>query len=59
MVISSPVFTLPLVARGQTVPLAPDFPRGRTLLVTGGARRILELLVLTMERAETLDSLNL
>jgi light-independent protochlorophyllide reductase subunit N len=57
-VISSPGLQLPLVARGHLCRSPRDFlaagPYGY-----GGARRILELLVRTMERAETLDSLNL
>jgi light-independent protochlorophyllide reductase subunit N len=58
VVISSPGLQLPLVARGHLCRSPHDFleagPYGY-----GGARRILELLVRTMERAETLDSLNL
>ena len=58
LVISSPGLQLPLVARGHLCRSPRDFleagPYGY-----GGARRILELLVRTMERAETLDSLNL
>jgi light-independent protochlorophyllide reductase subunit N len=58
VVISSPALQLPLVARGHLCRSPQDFleagPYGY-----GGARRILELLVRTMERAETLDSLNL
>jgi light-independent protochlorophyllide reductase subunit N len=58
VVISSSGLHLPLVARGHLCRSPRDFleagPYGY-----GGARRILELLVLTMERAETLDSLNL
>jgi len=58
VVISSPGLQLPLVARGHLCRSPQDFleagPYGY-----GGARRILELLVRTMERAETLDSMNL
>jgi light-independent protochlorophyllide reductase subunit N len=58
VVISSPALQLPLVARGHLCRSPQDFleagPYGY-----GGARHILELLVRTMERAETLDSLNL
>ena len=58
VVISSPGLQLPLVARGHLCRSPQDFleagPYGY-----GGARRILELLVRTMERAETLDSINL
>jgi light-independent protochlorophyllide reductase subunit N len=58
VVISSPGLHLPLVARGHLCRSPRDFleagPYGY-----GGARRILELLVRTMERAEALDSLNL
>jgi light-independent protochlorophyllide reductase subunit N len=58
VVISSPGLQLPLVARGHLCRSPQDFleagPYGY-----GGARRILELLVRTMERAETLDALNL
>ncbi len=58
VVISNPVLHLPLVARGHLCRSPRDFleagPYGY-----GGARRILELLVRTMDRAETLDSLNL
>lgn len=58
VVISSPGLYAPLVARGHLCRSARD------LLDVGvhgyeGARRILELLVRTFERAETLDSINL
>jgi light-independent protochlorophyllide reductase subunit N len=58
VVISSPGLHLPLVARGHLCRSPRDF------IVAGlygytGSRRILELLVRTMERAENLDSLNL
>ncbi len=58
VVISSPGLYAPLVARGHLCRSAHD------LLDVGvhgyeGARRILELLVRTFERAETLDSINL
>jgi light-independent protochlorophyllide reductase subunit N len=58
VVISSPGLHLPLVARGHLCRSPRDFLEAG-LYGYGGARRILELLVLTMERAETLDSLNL
>jgi light-independent protochlorophyllide reductase subunit N len=58
VVISSPSLHLPLVARGHLCRSPRDFLEAG-LYGYGGARRILELLVLTMERAETLDSLNL
>jgi light-independent protochlorophyllide reductase subunit N len=58
VVISSPGLHLPLVARGHLCRSPRDF-LAAGLYGYGGARRILELLVLTMERAETLDSLNL
>jgi light-independent protochlorophyllide reductase subunit N len=58
LVISSPGLHLPLVARGHLCRSPRDFiqagPYGYE-----GARRILELLVHTLERAETLDSVNL
>jgi hypothetical protein len=58
VVISSPGLHLPLVARGHLCRSPHDFLEAG-LYGYGGARRILELLVRTMERAETLDSLNL
>ena len=58
VVISGPGLHLPLVARGHLCRSPRDFLEAG-LYGYGGARRILELLVLTMERAETLDSLNL
>jgi light-independent protochlorophyllide reductase subunit N len=58
MVISGPGLHLPLVARGHLCRSPRDFLEAG-LYGYGGARRILELLVRTMERAETLDSLNL
>jgi light-independent protochlorophyllide reductase subunit N len=58
VVISSPGVHLPLVARGHLCRSPRDFVQAG-LYGYGGARRILELLVHTMERAETLDSLNL
>jgi light-independent protochlorophyllide reductase subunit N len=58
VVISSPGLHLPLVARGHLCRSPRDFVQAG-LYGYGGARRILELLVHTMERAETLDSLNL
>jgi light-independent protochlorophyllide reductase subunit N len=58
MVITSPGLHLPLVARGHLCRSPRDFleagPYGYD-----GARRILELLVRTLERAATLDSLKL
>jgi light-independent protochlorophyllide reductase subunit N len=58
VVISSPGLHLPLVARGHLCRSPRDFLEAG-LYGYGGARRILELLVRTMERAEALDSLNL
>jgi light-independent protochlorophyllide reductase subunit N len=58
VVISSPGLHLPLVARGHLCRSPCDFLKAG-LYGYGGARRILELLVRTMERAEALDSLNL
>jgi light-independent protochlorophyllide reductase subunit N len=58
VVISSPGLHLPLVARGHLCRSPRDFISAG-LYGYRGARRILELLVRTMERAETLDSLNL
>ena len=58
VVISSPGLHLPLVARGHLCRSPRDFLESG-LYGYGGARRILELLVRTMERAEALDSLNL
>jgi light-independent protochlorophyllide reductase subunit N len=58
VVISSPGLHLPLVARGHLCRSPRDFLESG-LYGYGGARRILELLVSTMERAEALDSLNL
>jgi light-independent protochlorophyllide reductase subunit N len=58
VVISSPSLQLPLVARGHLCRSPRDFIAAG-LYGYGGSRRILELLVRTMERAETLDSLNL
>lgn len=56
VVISSPGLHLPLVARGHLCRSPRDFLEAG-LYGYGGARRILELLVRTMERAEALDSL--
>jgi light-independent protochlorophyllide reductase subunit N len=58
VVISGPGLLLPLIARGHLCRSPGDF-LGAGLYGYGGARRILELLVRTLERAETLDSLNL
>ncbi len=58
VVISSPGLHLPLVARGHLCRSPRDFLEAG-LYGYGGARRILELLVRTMDRAETLDALNL
>ena len=58
MVISSPGLHLPLVARGHLCRSPRDFIAAG-LYGYGGSRRILELLVRTMERAEYIDSLNL
>ena len=58
LVISSPGLHLPLVARGHLCRSPRDFVRAGPYGYEG-ARRILELLVHTLERAETLDALNL
>jgi light-independent protochlorophyllide reductase subunit N len=58
VVISSPGLHLPLVARGHLCRSPRDFIAAG-LYGYGGSRRILELLVRTMERAEYIDSLNL
>ena len=58
MVITSPSLHLSLVARGHLCRSPHDFLQAG-LYGYRGARRILELLVSTMDRAETLDSLNL
>jgi light-independent protochlorophyllide reductase subunit N len=58
VVISSPGLHLPLVARGHLCRSPRDFVQAG-LYGYGGARRILELLARTLERAQTLDSLNL
>jgi light-independent protochlorophyllide reductase subunit N len=58
VVISSPGLLLPLIARGHLCRSSRDFLEAG-LYGYGGARRILELLVRTLGRAETLDSLNL
>jgi light-independent protochlorophyllide reductase subunit N len=58
VVITSPVLHLSLVARGHLCRSPRDFIEAG-LYGYEGPRRILELLVRTMERAETLDSLNL
>ncbi|MGH3145507.1 MAG: ferredoxin:protochlorophyllide reductase (ATP-dependent) subunit N, partial [Rubrobacter sp.] len=58
LVIPSPGLHLPLIARGHLCRSSRDFIEAG-LYGYGGARRILELLVLTLKRAETLDSLNL
>ena len=58
VVICSPGLHLPLVARGHLCRSPQDFLRAG-LYGYGGARRILELLARTLERAETLDSLDL
>jgi light-independent protochlorophyllide reductase subunit N len=58
VVISSPGLHLPLIARGHLCRSPRDFIAAG-LYGYGGSRRILELLVRTMERAENLDSLNL
>ena len=58
VVISSPGLHLPLVARGHLCRSPRDF-LAAGLYGYGGARRILELLVRTVERAQILDSLNL
>src|SRR5215203_3714454 len=58
LVISSPGLHLPLVARGHLCRSPRDFLRAGPYGYEG-ARRILELLAHTLERAETLDSVNL
>jgi light-independent protochlorophyllide reductase subunit N len=58
VVIASPGLHLPLVARGHLCRSPRDFLRAG-LYGYEGARRILELLASTLERAATLDSLNL
>jgi light-independent protochlorophyllide reductase subunit N len=58
VVICSPGLHLPLVARGHLCRSPQDFLRAG-LYGYDGARRILELLARTLQRAETLDSLNL
>jgi light-independent protochlorophyllide reductase subunit N len=58
VVISSPGLHLPLVARGHLCRSPRNFIAAG-LYGYRGSRRILELLVSTMERAEALDSLNL
>jgi light-independent protochlorophyllide reductase subunit N len=58
VVISSPGLHLPLVARGHLCRSSQDFLQAGHYGYEG-ARRILELLVRTLERAETLDALNL
>jgi len=58
VVFTSPGLHLPLVARGHLCRSSRDFLRAG-LYGYGGARRILELVVRTLTRAETLDSLNL
>jgi light-independent protochlorophyllide reductase subunit N len=58
VVVASPGLHVPLVARGHLCRSPRDFLEAG---VHGyeGARRILELLVSTFERAEALDSVNL
>jgi light-independent protochlorophyllide reductase subunit N len=58
VVVASPGLHVPLVARGHLCRSPQDFLEAG---VHGyeGARRILELLVSTFERAEALDSVNL
>ena len=58
VVICSPGLHLPLVARGHLCRSPQDFLESG-LHGYEGARRILELLVHTFERAQTLDSVNL
>ncbi len=58
VVITSPGLHLPLVARGHLCRSPRDFLEAG-LYGYEGARRILELLARTLERAATLDSLNL
>lgn len=58
VVISSPGLYVPLVARGHLCRPVRDFLEVG-VHGYGGARRILEVLIRTFERAETLDSVNL
>ena len=58
VVISSPGLHLPLVARGHLCRSPRDFVRAG-LHGYEGARRILELLARTFDRAEALDALSL
>ena len=58
LVISSPGLYAPLVARGHLCRSAHDF-LGIGMHGYDGAKRILETLIRTFERAETLDSVNL
>jgi light-independent protochlorophyllide reductase subunit N len=58
VVVVSPGLHVPLVARGHLCRSPQDF-LGAGVYGYGGARRILELLVRTFERAEALDSVNL
>jgi light-independent protochlorophyllide reductase subunit N len=58
VVISSPSLHLPLVSRGHLCRSPRDFLRAGPYGYEG-ARRILEILVHTLDRAETLDSVNL
>ena len=58
LVVASPGMHVPLVARGHLCRSPRDFLRAG-LYGYAGAGRILELLARTLERAETLDALNL
>ena len=58
VVVASPGLHVPLVARGHLCRSPQDFLEAG-IHGYGGARRILELLVRTFERAEALDSVNL
>ncbi len=58
MVVGSAGLHAPLVARGHLCRSPQDFIRAG-LHGYGGARRILELLARTFDRAETLDTLSL
>lgn len=58
LVIASPGLHVPLIARGHLCRPSSDFLRAG-IHGYGGARRILELLTRTLERAEALDAVNL
>ena len=58
LVVASPGLHIPLIARGHLCRSSLDFLRAG-IHGYGGARRILELLTRTLERAEALDSVSL